>query len=354
MADQTVRQESISLLPEYQERYLKDLLANIYSVDPATGQPSGIAATSPLYGRPITDEQGNPVYELNADGSPRLDIRGQPIQRVEGGVPRPEIMPFTPSQQRAVQLGAEGIGAYAPLLQTGAETIGRGVSSLAGTTGTYDPQSYRQFYDPFVEEVIGSTERDILRQGEIERNRLGAQAVQAGAFGGSRQAVGEQELQRGIADQLARTGSQLRSAAYTGAQQQAQSVFENQMQRGQNAASIFQNLGVAQAGLGEATQAAGQRDVNALFNVGALEQGQRQSEYDVQRAGAIEAAYEPFQRFSYMSDILRGVPSTQQTLGVTSVPTPSPVSSVLGTAMQLNAYGQKYGGLGSLLNPSGA
>lgn len=352
MADQTVRQESINLLPEYQERFLKDLLANIYNVDEKTGAVSGFAATSPLYGKPVTNPDGSPVYELNADGSPRLDIRGQPIQKVEGGVPRPEIMPFTPSQIEAAKKASEGIGAYEPYLQKSADTMDKGVASLGGTTGAYDPQSYKSYYDPFVEQVIKSAESDIMRQGDIERDRIGAQAVQSGAFGGSRQAVAEQELQRNTADQMARTGAQLRSAAYTGAQQQAQSVFENQMQRGQNAASIFQGLGTAQAGLGELAQGLGQRDVNALFNMGSLEQGQRQAEYDVQRAGAIEQAYEPMQRFAFMSDIFRGVPSSQSTLGVTSVPTPSPVSGIYGTAMQLSAGGGKYG-LGSLLNPSG-
>jgi hypothetical protein len=354
MADQTVRQESVSLLPDYQERFLKDLLANVYNVDPTTGAPSGIAAISPLYGKPVVDDQGQPIYEMDASGQPRLDIRGNPIQRVEGGVPRPEIMPFTPSQIRAAEMASQGIGAYAPLLQTGTQTVGQGVATLGGTSGAYDPQMYRPYYDPFVEQVINTTNQDIQRQSDIERDRIGAQAVQSGAFGGSRQAVAEQELQRNTADQMARTGAQLRSSAYTGAQQQAQNVFENQMQRGQTAAQIFQSLGTAQAALGEATQAAGQRDVNALFNTGALEQAQRQSEYDVQRAGAIESAYEPFQRFSYMSDIFRGVPSTQQTLGVTSVPTPSPISSIIGTAMGLQSYGQQYGGLGSLLKPSGA
>jgi hypothetical protein len=358
MADQTVRQESIQLLPEYQERFLKDLLSNVYRVDPTTGQPAGIAAISPLYGTPVLDAQGNPVYERDAQGNVRLDIRGQPIQQVQGGVPRPEIVPFTDAQRRAIELGVQGIGAYGPMMQRGEQTMQQGVSTLQGTTGAFDPLSYRAFYDPFVEDVISTTQQDIARQGDIERNRVNAEAVMAGAFGGSRQAVAEQELQRNVAEQQARTGAQLRSSAFTGAQQQAQSVFENQMARGQSASQIFQGLGTSQAALGEAAQAAGQRDVNALFNLGALEQGQRQGEYDVQRAAAIEEAYEPFQRFSYMSDIFRGVPSTAQTLGVTSVPTPSPVSGIIGTAMGLNAYNQQYGGgggiLGGLLNASGA
>jgi hypothetical protein len=175
--------------------------------------------------------------------------------------------------------------------------------------------------------------------------------------------VAEQELARNAAQQMAQTGAQLRSAAFTGAQQQAQGAFENQMQRGQTAAQIFGQLGqgigqlgVQQAALGEAAQAAAQRDVNALFNIGGLEQAQRQSEYDVQRAAAIEQAYEPFQRFSYMSDILRGVPSTSSTIAATSVPRPNPVASIFGTAQALSSMpgGSAGGILGGLLNPSGA
>ena len=63
---------SMNVLPEYQETFLKDLLANIYQVQlddqtgdpllgPESGQPvvSGIAADSPLYGTPVLDEAGN-------------------------------------------------------------------------------------------------------------------------------------------------------------------------------------------------------------------------------------------------------------------------------------------------------
>ena len=176
----------------------------------------------------------------------------------------------------------------------------------------------------------------------------------AGAFGGSRQAVAESELQRNIEQQKARTGAQLRSQAYTGAQQQAQTAFENQMKRGQTGGQIFQGLGTAQAGLGQLAQSLGYQDVQNLMNVGGVEQQQQQAEYDVQRQSAIESAYEPFQRFSYMGDIFRGVPSTQTALTIGSAPQQNVLGSTVGTAMGLNAYSQQYGGgqsiLGGLMN----
>ena len=366
--DQTILQQQQQLLPEYQERFLKDLLANVYQTD-STGQVSGIAAMSPLFGQPQLDAEGRQLYQT-ADGGTttdpalaRLDQRGQPLAVVQGGVPRPDIMQFTPAQQRALEMGAEGIGLYQPMMEQAEQTMGAGIgafqqglSGIGGTTGAFDPQAYRQFYDPFVEDVIRSTEADIQRQADIERQRIGGAAVQSGAFGGSRQAVAEQELQRNAAQQMADTSARLRSAAFTGAQQQAQSAFENQMARGQTAGQIFGQLGqgigqlgVQQGALGEAAQSAAQRDVNALFNIGGLEQAQRQAEFDVQRAGAIEEAYEPFQRFAFMSDIFRGVPSTQQTLASTSVPRPNPVASIFGTAQALSSMpGGMTGILGGL------
>jgi hypothetical protein len=414
--DQTVLTQSQQLLPEYQERFLKDLLANVYQTDPETGQVSGIAAISPLYGTPMMDEQGNPLYRTLEGGftsdptQAQTDQFGVPIEAVQGGVPRPDIMQFTDAQKQALLLGAQGIGLYEPMMEKAEATLGTGVGAfqrgisgdqpmldaqgsplfvtadgrftadpsqasldpsgqpmqamqggIGATTGAYDPTSYTSFYDPFVNEVITNVETDINRQADIERQRIGGAAVQAGAFGGSRQAVAEQELARNAAQQIADTSARLRSAAFTGAQQQAQSAFENQMARGQTAAQIFGQLGqgigqlgVQQGALGEAAQGAAQRDVNALFNVGALEQAQRQAEYDVQRSGAIEEAYEPFQRFSYMSDIFRGVPSTSQTLASTSVPRPNPVASIFGTAQALSSMpGGMTGILGGLTRGGG-
>ena len=369
---QVVTQQQLQLLPEYQEKYLKDLFANIYRteerpvLDPETGEPmvdekgkpimesyaAGIAATSPLYGQPQFDpETGEPIYERDSEGNLMLDASGEPIQKVVGGVPRPDVMPLTPAQQQAIQLGIQGIGAYAPMMESAKDTYGMGVTSAMsgydefGRPLAYDPQSYRPYYDPYVEEVIDATQRDIQRQADIQRDISAGQAVSQGAFGGSRAAVAEQEIQRAADDRAARTGAQLRSQAFNQAQQQAQSAFQNQMQRGQSGAQIFQGLGTAQAGLGQLAQSLGYQDVQNLMNVGGIEQKQMQAEYDVQRQSAIEEAYEPFQRFSYMSDIFRGVPSTQSTMTVGSAPQQNVLGSTIGTAMGLGAYQNQYGSI---------
>lgn len=313
---ETIRQEQVTLLPEYQEKFLKDLLAS-----------TAARAADPTV------------------------------------IPERQVAPLSPGQQQAIQLGYGGVGAFQPMLQAGEATLGAGASALEqgigtalsgapllmGTTGAFDPQSAQAFMDPFTEQVIRQAERDIQRQGDIERQRIGAGAVRSGAFGGSRQAVAEQELQRNLADQMARTGAQLRSAGFQQALGQAQNAFQNQMARQQSAAQLFGQLGtgigqlgsalgktgLSQAALGESAQAAQQRDVNALLALGGLEQQQAQAQIEAQRATDLERQAEPFQRISFMSDVFRGVPSTQQTLTAKTAPSPSTFSQIAGLGVGL-------------------
>ena len=390
MVDETGSTQRQSYLPDYQEQYLKDLLANVYGTDPDTGEVTGIAARSPLFGKMVTDDEGNPVYETNADGSQKLDFAGNPIQQTIGGVAAPDIARFTDAQKTALQLGMDGVGAYQPMMDKGAANVEKGLSvydrgrditemgvdalsgtmNADGTARSFDPNAYQAYMDPFTQEVIDTTFADINRQADMDRNRVRDGAIGAGAFGGSRGALQQSELTRNTADQMARTGAGLRSQGYGAAQQQAQSVFENQMSRGANASQIFNQLGqgmgtlggdikttgIQQAALGEAAQAAQTRDVNSLFNLGTLEQKQMQNEFDVQRAGQMEEAYEPYQRFNYMSDILRGVPSTQGSITTNTAPSGGFLSNIFGmtNAIQGNQQATGQGILSGLINPSGA
>ncbi len=366
----------MNLLPEYQEKFLKDLLANIYQVDEESGEISGIAATSPLYGTPIMDpETGEQMYEA-ADGTytsdPAMavtDQYGEPIFAVEGGVAMPDVIGFTDPQTQAIARLTGGVdpvtgeqyesmmGAYKPYLDRAEQVFETGVTSLEDSQGLYDPQSYKEFYDPFVEDVIEKSQADIAEALARERGRIGAEAGSRGAFGSRRDLMEGEAIGRSAAEE-GKLGAQLRSAAYTGAQQQAQSAFENQQKRGQTAAQLFQGLGTGIGALGEAAQSQGFQDVNTLFNTGALEQQQLQAEYDVQRAGQLEEAYEPFARFSYMRDILSGVPSSGTSLSAAATPQASFMGGALmrGNAIYGGQGGSQpiLGGLGSLRNVSGA
>jgi hypothetical protein len=418
---ETVRTEQLALLPEYQEQYLKDLLAS------------------------TTARVEQPLY-----------------------VPERRVAPLTPAQQQAINLGISGVGSYFPMMQAGEGTIAGGVGTyeeairqalgaqpyltaageqvqqamagaqpfqasaqeaitqalqqaqtapgfaaqpiaqaqqaLAGTTGQFAPEGIGSFMSQYEDAAVQQALSDIRRQGDIAGQGIRSQAVGAGAFGGSRQAVAEQELGRNVLEQQGRTAAQMRTAGFESAAQRAQQAFEQQQARAQQAATSGAGLGVqqaqlglqgagqagalgqglaglgtsfgqlglqgagamgsvgqafgqlgqglgtlgggmaktglSQAALGESAQAAGQRDINALLSLGGLEQQQAQQQLEAQRGTEIERQYAPYQQLSFMSDIFRGVPSTQQTLTQQTAPSPSTISQIAGLGVGLAGLNQ--------------
>ena len=282
-----------------------------------------------------TVEQKTVLPDYQRDFLEKLlkDVRATAEQPVD--LPEIQVAGLTPLQKQAIERGAAGIGSFQPMLQAGSDILGMGVSAAM-------PDSTQAFMNPFVENVIDQNLADIQRQGDIARQQIGSRAVQQGAFGGSRQAVAEQELQRNLADTFARQSAGLRAQA-----------FESAQDRAQKASELFTKAGIATAGLGEAQQAANLRDIQLLSGLGGQEQTQQQAELDALRQTSTQRQFEPFQRLSFMSDIFRGVPSTATTLSTTTTPDPSRLSQVAGIGTGLlglaSAFGGGGGGLGSIL-----
>ena len=271
-----------------------------------------------------------------------------------------QLAGLSEGQQQAIASALSGVGSFQPFLQQGAEAIGQGIGAVGTGLGTigeaigqtadatydFDPTSYQAFMSPFTEEVIDATQADIRRQGDIERARLGAGAVSQGAFGGSRQAIAEQELNRNVMDQQARTGAQLRSQGFQQAQNIAQQAAQQQAaqrlsqaqltgQLGQTTGALGQTvgqLGTATAGLGQLGQQMGVQDINTLLGIGGLQQGQAQKQLDVDRANILAEQALPYQQVGFMSDIFRGVPALQQTFSKSTAPPPSTSSQLFGLA----------------------
>ena len=144
--------------------------------------------------------------------------------------------------------------------------------------------------------------------------QLGANAVGAGAFGGSRQGIAQGEIARNVMDQQARTGSQLRSQGFAQAQNAAQQAAQQQLrqaqltgQLGQTTGALGQSIGQLEptAGLGQLGQQMGVQDVNTLLGIGGLQQGQTQKGLDVARANALAQQALPYQQVGFMSDIFQ-------------------------------------------------
>ena len=261
---------------------------------------------------------------------------------------------------------------------------------LLASAGTFDPAQTSAFMNPYTEEVIDIAQADLDEQAAAQQQQLAANAVASGAFGGSRSGVMASRAARDMEREKARIGSQLRASGYESARRAAQDAFENTQNRRlaasqgignlglqfgqlcqgdidqmrgigtdlQNVASGYGNLaqqganiGVQQAALGESAQTMLGRDIAQIGQLGAQQRAMQQAGLDAQRMTQTEARNQPFQQLAFMGDIVRGVPSTQQTMisnegGGGSA---SPLQQLLGFGTGLYATQKALGGLGSMM-----
>jgi len=328
----------------------------------------------------------------------------------EGLPPTYQVAGLSGLENQAAALGQAGIGSYVPYLQGAVNqvTAGQGLvrdaalptmgqsqeymlesgrlaqqqrelpyqwqeaagESMLNSAGSYDPSiNAAQFFNPYEDQVVQQTLRDIGEQGELQKMQGRAGAVGSGAFGGARSGIMDTEMSKNILREQARTAGGLRQQGYESARNAAQQAFENTQQRrmavgqglgqlglqygqlsqadvnqmmgiGQGLGSIAgqyaglgaqsANLGLQQAGLGELAQKQGITDIQTLASLGAMQRGQQQAELDAVRKTNVERLAHPYQQLSYLSDIYRGTPSSQSTVTTASGSQPSTAQQVLG------------------------
>ncbi len=333
------------------------------------------------------------------------DVQEFVKNQVAAGMP-PEtayqVAGLTPAETAAIGAAQSGIGAYQPFLQAGEAAIqgGQNIVTQAAvpslrqaetTTGqTQDiinqaaqlaaaqravPYTYQQAaaqtargigaFNPFEEQVVQRSLADIARQAGLQQQGVAARAVGSGAFGGSRQAVAEQELFRNALEQMGRTSGQLRQAGFDASMarrlQEAQLLGNLGLQFGQlGQADVAQlgdlagrqlalgqglgslaaqlgtfgtnlgQLGVQQAGIGEIGQNIRQNQINAALQAGNIQRGVAQAGLDATRLTNVQAQQYPYQQFGFLSDIYAGIPTSQSTVTASSAPQVSPFQTALG------------------------
>jgi hypothetical protein len=178
--------------------------------------------------------------------------------------------------------------------------------------------------------------REAARQSSMLGQQNQAQAVQQGAFGGSRSAIVEAERQRNLGQQQADiygTGMQNAFQAANQAQQFGATLgLQGYGQAGQMANTLGQ-LGQTQFGQQQGA-------MQAQSMAGGQQQAQEQQKLTQQYQDFLTQRGYPQQQLSFMSDILRGIPLGQQTQTQYTAP-PSMASQVAG--LGLAGYGM-FGG----------
>mgnify|MGYP003636749384 FL=1 len=310
-------------------------------------------------------------------------------------LPAVEAVGLSPTETQAIDLAKQGIGAFEPYMQAGAQGITQGMALtqgganlvggietapqfqqaqdfVSGAAQGYDPRMAQQFMNPYQQQVTQNALGEMRRQADIGRQSQAAQAVGAGAFGSTREGVQRAEYDRGVADLMQQRIMQDYAQNYGQAQQSAQQSFEAQQGRqlaagqgigaltGQQASTDLArgqalgqfggqmgSLGGQYGALGQATQQVGAADVGLLAGLGGLERQVGQSQVDAIRATQLQEQMAPYQQLGFLSDIYRGAPSTQMALTAQSAPSASPLQSAvgLGVGALSTAAGAKTMGL---------
>jgi hypothetical protein len=305
---QTINQTQVSI-PDYAKPYVEDLL----------GQAQA-----------YTDPNARPYMQYMGD----------------------RVAQFTPLQQQAYQNA--GLMQTAPQLQDATALAGMAGLGALNTQYTFNPADFNKAFsgattrdaqgnvtgntmmNPYMQNVVERQQQDAQRQAQIAGQAQQAQAARSGAFGGS----GDYLMRGQAAGNLARQKGDIQAQGLNNAYNQAMQQFNTQNQL--NAQQQQFGAGLGLQGLQTANQAA-----QNLGNLGQTQYGQNmgilgmQNQFGGQQQQQIQNVlnnqYQDFQNYQnypykqmgFMSDMLRGLPLTQQS-GTIYQPAPSMVSQVAG------------------------
>jgi len=253
------------------------------------------------------------------------DFKGADLSKVYG----PQFVAGQDPLQTAaigVATGAQGLGSYAPFLQTAA--------TQAGQAGQFvGPQAYQQFMSPYQQDVIDASLQEFDIQAQKGLGSIAQSAIQSGAFGGGREGVARAEYMSASDRNRAALQAQLLQQGFGQAQQAAGQAFGQQQLLSQQ----------QQALAGLSPQLAGQQ-VAGLTSLGAGLQSQRQSELGAQQQLAQQQLQQPITAAqtlgSGITSLIAGYPGSQ--FQQTS-PSASPLQSALGLGSTLAGIYRAFG-----------
>ena len=253
-------------------------------------------------------------------------------------------------------------------IYTGVRGFGPEAYLAAGQQG-FDANRYMS---PYLENVMDRQQRRAVQRFDEDQQRRNAQAIKSGAFGGSRQAVGDflarremserlgdieaQQLEKGYqsgrsqfeADRAARfkalgmSDAQALSLAKQQSQEQIanQKAMETAMGRGLKGAGVL-------ADLTKQEQALDLQRLKSLSDVGTQRQGMLQQAYDTAYEDFLKQREYPYEQLERYSGMLQGLPVTPSYTKSFYSPRANPTAQLLQTGLGAYGMGRGMGMFGS-------
>lgn len=258
-------------------------------------------------------------------------VSNEEYQPYEGQRIAEDAADVTASRDKARQIAGSGIEGLA-------EAMGRAELGAGFEAGRFDAATADEYMSPFMQKVVDVQKEQAILDAQRAGAGRAAQAVQAGAFGGSRAAV-----QEGLASEaLSRQLAEIQASGQQQAFEQAQQQFERDRSARADAERI--GLGSAEllAALGGQGRAGDIESAKLLETIG--------KDIEAKDQAGLDVAYEDFVRqrdfdkeqLQFLSSILRGVPVTPST-EQQKFQNVNPLQQLLGTG--ISALGL-YKGLG--------
>jgi len=205
--------------------------------------------------------------EIEAAQESYLDLLTQQVGRAPGSAGVPTLSALGPQvagqnvltqaaqQQAATQagLGQLTFGAEGQITGAGQGTGVSGYEPYLTQAGQYSgPQAYQQFMSPYQQDIIDTTLTEFDQQTAQGVPQLAANAINAGAFGGGRDAIANAQYASDAARNRAQLQASMLGQGFTQANQLANQGFDQQRQlaslQPSLAASGVQQLGAAGTG----------------------------------------------------------------------------------------------------------
>jgi hypothetical protein len=240
---------------------------------------------------------------------------------------------------------AEGLPAYDA---TTFDNQYKAPTAYSPTTSSFDTAQATAYMNPYLEASLKPQLAEARRQSEITGQQNAAKMTQAGAFGGSRQAILDAENQRNLGTNLAGITGQGYNTAYGNAMSQfnadqARKMQEAQFgaQQGMAGAQLGAQYGLAgqqateqskqygagyglqglqtglqaaqtQGALGTQINQAGLNNLNAQLSAGAQQRGIESEGIAADKAQFEEARANPYKMVQYQQSLLQGLPLAAQ------------------------------------------